>query len=409
MTILNFVIGVWTSAGGRNIYGSWAGGDYSCFYIAGKILNEHSPSKLYDFSLHSELLHTLLPNISPTEELPYLNPPFFALIFKPLSRLPFMASYFVWSSISLILYVFAFKLFWKSLDSMPPETSNISLLFVLSFEPFIIENILGGNSSSVGFFAFALFLYFGHFKKDFLSGLSLGILIYKPTFLIVILPMLLVARKTKTLFGFSICSITLIFLSMLTAGYETCIEYVRFLVGASSSTLASETIYRTWKYVDILSFSRLLFGTISPIILVLIVVPSLVIIMQSIKYWWKINDLGTNSQELLKASVITFTCIINLHFAIYDTVILVLSVFLTVNVLYRNAKDKNSTDLPPLFEFLLVSIYVTPWISQSVARSSGLQIVTLFIAIIGSYQLLHAGRQRQCRLSTKELISDPAR
>ncbi len=49
MTILNFVIGVWTSAGGRNIYGSWAGGDYSCFYIAGKILNEHSPSKLYDF------------------------------------------------------------------------------------------------------------------------------------------------------------------------------------------------------------------------------------------------------------------------------------------------------------------------------------------------------------------------
>ena len=387
MGIITLGIAIWTSAGGRNIYGSWAGGDYSCFYIAGKILNEHPPGKLYDFNLQSELLHSLLPEISLTEEMPYINPPFFALIFKPLSRLPFMVSYLVWIIVSVILYIFSFKLFWKTLDSMPPKTFKIALLLALSFEPFLMEAVLGGNSSAVGFVAYALFLYFEHLKKDLMSGLSLGILLYKPTFLIVILPMLLIARRTKILLGFSICSVIIIFLSVLTVGYETCIEYVLLLFGVSNMTLGSEEIFRTWKYVDIFSFSRLLFGTISPAVLVLIVIASLVPIIYSIKLWWKLNSLNKTCQELLIASAITLTLIINLHFAIYDTVILVLSILLTVNALYRNCIVQNSTELTLRFKALLVSIYIFPWISQYIARVTGIQMFTLAVAIMGSYQI----------------------
>jgi alpha-1,2-mannosyltransferase len=402
--LLGLVAALWTSAGGRNIYGSWAGGDYSCFYIAGKILNEHPPSKLYDFGLQSKLLHSLLPKISLTEALPYINPPFFALIFKPLSRFPYMVSYSMWMLVSVIMYIFGFKLFWKTLDSMPQKTSNVALLLALSFEPFLYETMFGGNSSAVGFFAIALSFYFGQLKKDLISGLLLGICLYKPTFLIVILPMIVISRSLKILLGFSISSVILLLLSALTVGFETCIKYMQFLLGLSTTILRGEVIFRTWKYVDIFSFGQLLLGTASPIVLILIVTASLIPFIFLIKLWWKLNSLNKSSQELLKASAITLTIIINLHFAIYDSVILVLSILLTVNVLYRTSTGQNSAELTPGFKALLFSIYILPWISQHMARTSGFQLFTLAIVIMGIYQIslvrtysklsgLEAGRQ----------------
>ena len=157
--IINYFIAIWTSEGGLNIYGSWAGGDYSCFYIAGKILNDFSSSKLYDFRLQSELLHSLLPSISLTSQLPYINPPFFALIFKLLSRLPYMESYFVWILLSVVMYILGFKLFWKTLNSMPSKTFQLALLLALSFETFF-RKFFSGKSSAIGFLAFSLYLYF---------------------------------------------------------------------------------------------------------------------------------------------------------------------------------------------------------------------------------------------------------
>ena len=382
------VIAFWTSAGGRNIYGSWAGGDYSCFYIAGKILNDHPPDKLYDFGLQSELLHFLLPKISMSEQLPYVNPPFFALIFRPLSHLPYMLSYFSWIFFSILIYVFGFKLIWKTLDSMPTGTWSVTLLLALSFEPFFMETIFGGNSSAIGFFAIALFLYFEYLQKDFFSGVSLGILLYKPTLLIFLLPMLLIARRTKILIGFSACSIILIFLSILTVGFETCIEYIRFLVGVSTTALGNEQIFREWKYVDIFSFSRLLFKTISPTVFILIALMSLSPFILLLKLWWKSSCLNKDSQDLLKASAITLTTIINLHFGIYDTVILVLSLLLTVNVFFRKFAAYNSVKLSSGLKALLASIYIIPWISQYLARTIGFQPFTLAIAIMGGYQIL---------------------
>ena len=84
------------------------------------------------------------------------------------------------------------------------------------------------------------------------------------------------------------------------------------------------------------------------------------------------------------------TTIINLHFGIYDTVILVLPILLTADVLYRNSQIHKSTQLTHGFKALLLSIYILPWISQHVARITGFQLFSLAIAIMGSYQILLA-------------------
>ena len=390
MIVINLSTATLTSSGGRNIYGSWAGGDYSCFYVAGKLLNEYSPDKLYDFRLQNELLHSLLPKISLNKQLPYLNAPFFALIFKPLSRLPFMASYFSWILVSVILFIIGFKLFLKTLRSIPQKSSNVALLLALSFEPFLMESIFGGNSSAIAFFSFALFLYFLHFKREILSGLSLGILLYKPTLLIIILPMIFIARKIKIFLGFLISCIGMMLLSILTVGFDTFFQYIRFLIGVSGSTLRSEVIFPIWKYVDIFSFSQLLLGTISQEILIKIIIISFIPIIFLIRLWHKIDCLNIDNQNLLVASTITMTTIINMHFGIYDTVIIILPIMLTADILYRYSKIQNSEGLNQGFKALLLFIYILPWVSQHMARITGFQLFSFAIAIMGGYQIFLA-------------------
>lgn len=389
--ILNLCIIFWTSAGGVNIFGSWMGGDYPCFYIAGKMLNDYPPQKLYDFNLHNRLLHSLFPKISSSDQIPYINPPFFALIFKPLSLLPYSLSYLIWIFISIILFLCAIKLTWKTLDSMPSELFIISLLLAFSFEPFLMENILGGNCSALGLFALSLFLYFQNLDKEVASGISLGILLYKPTFLIVLLPMLCVARRTKVMLGFAVSAMMAVLLSVMMVGTETCMRYVQFLFGFSSIKLDVDQFTRLWKYVDVFSFSRLLFRHISSIALILIAVAASIPVIYSIRLWWNMNTLNKTSREILIASAITLTHVINLHFGIYDCVFLILPILLTVNAFFRNFPGSTANVISPIFKALLLSIYILPWFTQHVARITDFQMITIIIAGMGYYQIYLAG------------------
>jgi len=382
LEFLSLLISFWTSKGGTNIFGSWAGGDYSCFYIAGTILNKYSPDRLYDFHLQAVLLHDLLPGITVTNELPFINPPFFALLFRPLSLLPFTLSFYTWSLVSISLYVSGFLLIRKTLDSIPHDASTIALLLALSFEPFLMESVVGGNTSAFGFFAIALALFLDRKGKAILSGMALGLCLYKPTYLLLILPMFVFARHIKLLYGFIICGILLAGISYLSVGKQPCFDYVNTLLGASQMSVGSQEIFRTFKYVDIFSFCRLLLRGSSPYSLVTVIITFVVSLPFLIKLWLKLEHLDNSRRDLVWASTITWTAVFNLHFAIYDSIIVVLAVLLTTNVLYR----KTGAAMPTIFRSLIILLYITPCITQSIAILLGFQLFTVVLILTGAYQ-----------------------
>lgn len=381
------VLACWTAEGGINIFGSHAGGDYSTFYVAGTILNQYAPDRLYDFGLQSKLYHSLLPDIPATVELPFINSPFFALLFRPLSLLPYIPSYLAWIVFSTALYVTGLALVRKTYHAIPLHASKIALLLALSFEPFLIECAIGGNSSAFGFFAIALALYFERRGMHIASGMALGLCLYKPTLLLLILPMLFVARRVKTLMGFVISGSSLAGISFLTLGWQPCFDYMQILLRVSRGIWNAEVLFRTWKYVDILSFFSLLFGGVTLITWFSVLIVVLASIPFLIDVWWKFNRLEEDRRDLVWACTLTWTAFFNLHFAIYDTVIVVVAIVLTVDVLYRYSSN-SALALPPAFRVLLVLLYVTPWISQSIARFVGFQIFSTIIAATGWYQLL---------------------
>jgi hypothetical protein len=390
--LLILTVACWTSKGGLNIFGSWAGGDYACFYVAGTILNEHSPDQLYDFHLQNRILHALFPRIPATAGLPFINPPFFALLFRPFALLPFTPSFLAWISASIILYVLGFSLIRKTLRSIPEDVSTVSLLLALSFEPFLMECAIGGNTSAVAFFAIALALYFD--RKGFFiwSGMALGLCLYKPTFLLLVLPMLVLARRIKMLLGFFTISILLAGISCLVLGKQSCLDYLHIFGGVSHMSLGTESVFRTFKYVDILSFYRLLPEGYSPLIWASALAVVFVSFYYLIPLWWKLDQLDDGSKDLIWACTLTLTTVLNLHFAIYDSVIVVPAILLSANVLYRRS-SRTGAALTPVFQSLIVLLYLTPWLTQQMAQFTGLQIFTLVLAATGAYQIFLARRR----------------
>ncbi|MGH9853500.1 MAG: glycosyltransferase family 87 protein, partial [Blastocatellia bacterium] len=209
-----------TQASGRTVFGPQLGADFGAYYIAGKIFNSVSPGRIYDRDLQRKFYHELFPSAPPGEELPYVNAPFFALPFPVLARLEYPLAYLIWILISLGLYVSGFTLLWRTLDAMPEDTYLVALLLALSFMPFLAECLAGGQTSAFGFFFLALAISCERRGRPLMSGAALSLCLYKPTLLLLILPMLVITRRFSTIAGFVIGGLLLAATSLLVVGWQ---------------------------------------------------------------------------------------------------------------------------------------------------------------------------------------------
>ncbi len=305
--------------------------------------------------------------------------------------LPFTLSFIVWVLVSIILYVWGFLLIRKSCCALPRDASAIAFLLAISFEPFLMESAIGGNSSAFGFFVIALALYLNRREFFTLSGMALGLCLYKPTFLLLIIPMFMFARRIKLLLGFFTTGVFLAVISCLAVGVQPCLDYLNIATGASRMSVSALGFFRTFKYVDILSFFRLLSGGFSLITWAGAIASALVSVPFLIRLWWKLDRLDVRRKDLVWASTLTLTTVLNLHFGIYDSIIVVLAILLTANALYQPVNHAGPA-LTPLFRSLIILLYVTPWLTQQMTKLIGLQIFTVVLAVTGVYQLYLAQR-----------------
>src|SRR5712692_7178549 len=123
----------------HTIFGPPLGADFAGFYTAGIILNHYPAVRLYDWQLHDQLYHELLPGKSQDEELPFVHPPFVALPFRLLALFPYEWSFALWLLISAGLYLAGLAVLARSLSALPSRCWAVAVLLALSFEPFLME------------------------------------------------------------------------------------------------------------------------------------------------------------------------------------------------------------------------------------------------------------------------------
>ena len=140
---------------GHTIFGEALGADFPAFYASGKIINEYGAARLYDRALQTQIYHQLFPLEDPDSALVYANAPFFFLCFPLLARLPYAWAYAAWLLISVAAYLGGITLLWRELKGVPSAAYRTGMLVALTFFPFMMECLGGGQTTPFGFFALA--------------------------------------------------------------------------------------------------------------------------------------------------------------------------------------------------------------------------------------------------------------
>jgi hypothetical protein len=387
MYSLGMIAAFATQVSGRTAFGSQLGADYAAFYVAGTIYNTAGGGLIYDRSLQREVYHRLFPEAPPDEDLPYVNSPFFVLPFPLLARLPYNWAYLSWLAISLALFVAGFLLLRAEL---PARYHKASLLLSLSFMPFLVECLAGGQTSALGFFAIGLAIACERKGWFAASGFALSLCSYKPTLLLLVAPMLLVTRRFGSIGGLAGGTLLLSFVSWLAVGTEGCLSYLRMLSFFADASTGSAGILKSWKYVDVNSFSRLLFGEYQYLRWGVIGLALFCVLPLLIRIWWKADRGHDDQQRLVWALTITWTLVANIYLGIYDVTLVILGAVLAAGVFIRRSNG-GEPNLEPVFQLLLVLLYLAPWITQPVARLSGVQLLTIVLALFGAYQMYRLG------------------
>jgi hypothetical protein len=354
------------------------GADFAGFYVAGQILDGYSPERLYDRALHNELYHRLLPKLPKEDAIPYVHPPFVAGSLRLLTKLPYDVAVLIWMVITLVLYSSGVLLMLSTCPELNTNHRWLVLLLALSFEPFLFECLLGGQLSAVGFFSFALCYYYLKQSKPLYAGLALGLCFYKPTLLLLMLPMLLIGRQWTMLAGMTVTGVVYLSLSLLMVGWDCTFSYANVLLNfRQQSSGAEEFAIRLWKYVDINHFWQMLLGNrvgkMAPwgIISLAVMIPVVGL------FWWRNRGLPS---DRLWAGSLFLVPVVNLYFGIYDTVIVVQAAIIMTAMTIRMNHGKL---LGTRWEYLLLVLAIVPWFTQPLAKSVGVQAITVALLLCG--------------------------
>jgi hypothetical protein len=357
--------------------------DFVYFYGIGDLVNEYPPVRLYDYALQAKIFN----QIYPAHEAfygPSPYPPYVALFFRPFARVSFESAYLLWMGISLALYIAGIAATAK--EAFPRERLIVSLIlcFALAFYPFVFGTLLNGQLASVAVFSVGLAIFQERHSNPFGSGLALSILAYKPTLLLLLLPMLFLTRRFRTLLGFIFGTVILIVVATAFTGIQIWPAYANMLGHFGHSTgLRGQSALQLWKYIDFVSLSyaipggRTRAGVAILICLISTVVPGLGLLL------WKSVKGGRSAQYLAWAATLTWTLMVNVYVPIYDSVLVTIAVVLTLGAL----RDLDWSVATGWITFLSLLIFAVSWKTEALAQGHGIQLLSIFIVALGLAQL----------------------
>jgi hypothetical protein len=169
--------------------------DFTGLYAAGQIVRSGEGSQLYDLDLEYQLQLEFASNVSIRHgALPYIHPPFEALLFAPVSLLPYAAAYLVWNGVSLAFLAWAVVMLRPHLPLLQSRHLGLWVLISIAYFPVFIC-LLQGQDMQLMLLAIAGAYVCLHAGNDFRSGCWLGLGLFRPQ---LILPLFFIILLGQT-------------------------------------------------------------------------------------------------------------------------------------------------------------------------------------------------------------------
>jgi hypothetical protein len=375
--------------------------DFIYFYGIGRLLNQHPAINLYDYGLQLKTFNDIYP-LSANHQVwgrsPY--PPFVAKFFSLFAHYSFERAYFLWMGVSFALYIAGIAAVVKA--ALPGDRLRGSLVFCFSIASplFLYFNLVVGQLATLAVFSTGVAIYLERRSRPMLSGLVLSILAYKPTLLLLIVPMMLVTRRFRALVGFCAGGAVLIAASTWFAGPQIWPVYAHFLeTFAGTAGIHGESSIKRWEYVDFNSLSYAIPGGRTWLGLAALMCLLIGIGIWLVMLWHKSVGSGAAVQNLIWAITLTWTLVINVYVPVYDTLLIAVAAALTIGALAQIEWGR----IAGWMAVLAIAISMVSFKAEFIAQEHVMQPLTLLILLLGLGQALILQRVLNKNLSNKIL------
>ena len=359
---------VWTIAtpGLRDRNGLLKGTDFLHFYTLGVLAREHRGPELYDMKVQSELAAQHVSQATGIYYLP-LYPPQTSIPFATLAQLSYAQALAAWWAISAIIYFLCGYWIWQTCPNLRRHGTTVAIL-ALAF-PGFFHLIAWGQSSAVALACFTL-AYLGLRKqREFLAGIALGCLAFKPQLAVATVVVLVAARLGKTLIATVLSAAVQFLVGILYYGFQAFRDWL-WMLGNWRVALPflEPKIYQTYCL-------RTFWSMLIPwrgVALALYLICVVVVLGMTVSLWRRSSTtLAMRFSALLFATVLVAP-----HLTVYDLVILA-PVFLLLSDellgLPGELRGKLGT--------ALYGVYILPLLGP-LARWTHVQLAVIAMAVV---------------------------
>jgi len=161
----------------RDRNGNLKGTDFLHLYTLGSLAAAHRGADLYDMRAQATLAAQRVPQAAGIRYLP-LYPPQVSILSVPLASFSYGWALILWWGCSAVIYAICCYGVWRACPSLRSYGRTVVIL-ALAF-PAFFHLIAWGQTSAIALACFTVMFFLLRERREFLAGLVLGCLIFKP-------------------------------------------------------------------------------------------------------------------------------------------------------------------------------------------------------------------------------------
>lgn len=297
----------------RDRNGNQRGTDFLHLYTLGSLAIEHRGIDLYNIQAQAVVAAQRVPEAAGIRYLP-LYPPQVSIFFAPLAYLSYGWALVVWWAISALVYAICCYCMWRACPNLRSHGALVVLLAVAF--PAFFHLIAWGQTSALALSCFTLMFFLLRSRREFLAGVVLGCLIFKPQLGLAAAVVFVSLGAWRGVAGAVLSAATQLSLGILYYGVQPLRQWLRMLRNVRTVLPWFEP--KPYQTHSLRTFWSMLIPSHN-LSFALYVLSAVGVLGLTIKIWRRGQDLPL---ALRYSSLLFATVLVAPHLTVYDLVIL---------------------------------------------------------------------------------------
>lgn len=310
---------IWTIAtpGLRDRNGNLKGTDFLHFYTLGSLAIEHRGADLYDINAQARLAAQRVPEAVGIRYLP-LYPPQVSLLFIPIAHLSYERALALWWLFSAVVYALCCYGLWRLCPNLKPD--GLTVVFLAVGFPAFFHLIAWGQTSALALACFVIFFLLLRQRRDFLAGIALGCLVFKPQLGLAAAVLFVSIGAWKVVLGAALSALAELSIGVIYYGIEPLRAWFQTLQNIRTVSAMLEP--RPYQTHCLRTFWSMLIPS-STASNALYLISAAVVTVWTVQVWKRSEAWAPRFSILLLATVL-----VSPHLTVYDLVILAPAILL---------------------------------------------------------------------------------